>query len=105
MVAVDRRSLRGGHGPGAPLAAIALLAGLASLLVAPASTTAADPPRVRRHLAVGSPSPAGPTIAGCPLFPADNVWNARVDTLPVDASSAAYIASAGPSTGLHPDFG
>ena len=30
-----------------------------------------------------------------PLFPADNVWNAPVDTLPVDAHSAAYVATIG----------
>jgi hypothetical protein len=48
---------------------------------------------------------AAPTIAGCPLLPADNVWNARVDTLPVDLRSNAYIASIGAATGLHPDFG
>ena len=26
-----------------------------------------------------------PTVAGCPIFPADNVWNVPIDTLPVDA--------------------
>ena len=44
-------------------------------------------------------------IDGCPLFPADNVWNARVDTLPVDPHSNDYIATIGAATGLHPDFG
>ncbi len=44
-------------------------------------------------------------IAGCPLFPQDNIWNTRVDTLPVDPHSGAYIASIGADTGLHPDFG
>jgi hypothetical protein len=45
------------------------------------------------------------SIAGCPLFPADNIWNVRVDDLPVDPRSDAYIASIGANTGLHPDFG
>ncbi len=49
-------------------------------------------------------SPDAP-IGGCPLFPADNVWNARVDSLPVHPNSAAYIASIGSGVGLHPDFG
>jgi hypothetical protein len=62
-------------------------------------------PRVRRHLSRGAPAPSGPAIAGCPIFPADNVWNARVDLLPVDPRSADYIATIGPGTGLHPDFG
>ncbi len=62
-------------------------------------------PRVRPHLRRGAVAPAGPAIAGCAIFPADDVWNARVDLLPVDARSADYIASIGPGTGLHPDFG
>ena len=39
------------------------------------------------------------------MFPADNVWNVRIDSLPVDARSNNYIASIGASTDLHPDFG
>jgi hypothetical protein len=39
------------------------------------------------------------------LFPADNPWNADVSAAPVHPNSAAYIASIGASTGLHPDFG
>lgn len=41
----------------------------------------------------------------CPLFPADNVWNARVDHLPVHPRSAEYIARIGDQKNLHPDFG
>jgi uncharacterized protein (TIGR03437 family) len=48
---------------------------------------------------------APPQLGGCPVFPADNVWNAPVDTLPVDANSAAYVATVGASVSLHPDFG
>ena len=40
----------------------------------------------------------------CPVFPADNVWNTPIDKLPVDANSAAYIASIGADKGMHPDF-
>src|SRR5579859_1685574 len=47
----------------------------------------------------------GPRIAGCPTLPADNIWNARVDHLPVHPLSASYISSIGASVGLHPDFG
>jgi hypothetical protein len=55
-------------------------------------------------------APAAPvgTIPGapnCPVFPADNPWNTRVDTLPVATNSATIINSIGASTGLHPDFG
>lgn len=48
---------------------------------------------------------AATSLAGCPLLPADNIWNAPVDTLPVASQSAAYIDTIGRSTTLHPDFG
>ena len=47
----------------------------------------------------------GPRIAGCSLFPADNPWNTRVDSLPVASNSDAIVASIGAGVGLHPDFG
>jgi hypothetical protein len=45
------------------------------------------------------------TLAGCAMFPVDNPWNQRVDTLPVASNSDAIIATIGAGTGLHPDFG
>ncbi len=48
---------------------------------------------------------AQPSVAGCPVFPADNIWNARVDTLPVDSRSAEYVASIGADASLKADFG
>ena len=54
---------------------------------------------------VAAPAGGPPAIGNCPIFPADNVWNARIDHLPVHARSDAWIASIGASTGLHPDFG
>ena len=45
------------------------------------------------------------TIDGCPLFPADNVWNRDISTLSVDRNSANYIASIGASGHVHADFG
>ncbi|MBA3534055.1 MAG: hypothetical protein H0T73_19210 [Ardenticatenales bacterium] len=44
-------------------------------------------------------------IAGCPVFPDDNIWNTAVHTLPVDANSAAYINTIGATRGFHMDFG
>lgn len=41
----------------------------------------------------------------CPLFPANNYWHARVDSLPVHAASARWMANMHPSSDLHPDFG
>jgi hypothetical protein len=51
------------------------------------------------------PATGGATIAGCPLFPADNAWRQDISRSPVDPHSAAWVASAGSSTNLHPDFG
>jgi hypothetical protein len=46
-----------------------------------------------------------PRLAGCPVFPAANPWNQRVDRLPVASNSAAIVSSIGPAKGLHADFG
>jgi hypothetical protein len=59
-------------------------------------------------LALTIPVAAGaapPVISGCQIFPADNVWNAPIDTMPVDPNSSAYVSTIGPNTGVHPDFG
>ncbi|HEX2863022.1 MAG TPA: hypothetical protein VHN99_00525 [Deinococcales bacterium] len=68
-----------------------LLAGVAVALVACAAGFAAPP--------------GGPQLAGCPVFPANNVWNARVDGLPAASISARVVASIGTAKPLHPDFG
>jgi hypothetical protein len=46
-----------------------------------------------------------PTVAGCALFPADNIWNTAVDTLPVDARSDDYVTTIGADRYVHADFG
>lgn len=48
------------------------------------------------------PLPAAPR---CPIFPANNPWNQRVDRLPVAKNSARLIASIGLNDPVHPDFG
>jgi hypothetical protein len=53
-----------------------------------------------------TPSADGATgLGGCPVAPSDSVWRARVDHLPLDAHSAAYIASIGSARRVHADFG
>jgi len=47
----------------------------------------------------------GPALAGCPVFPADHIWNVPVDQLPTDPRSADYVNTIGPSRGAHADFG
>ena len=59
-------------------------------------------------LASGAPcGTEGPTIGGCPVFPADNPWNVDVSSYPVHPSSAAYLARIAQVGGsfMHPDFG
>jgi hypothetical protein len=46
-----------------------------------------------------------PGTPACPIFPADNPWNQRVDRLPVARNSAKLIASIGRGNPVHPDFG
>jgi hypothetical protein len=46
-----------------------------------------------------------PSTPGCPVFPASNPWNRRVDRLPVAKNSAALVASIGLGKSMHADFG
>jgi hypothetical protein len=48
---------------------------------------------------------ASPRIAGCKVFPPDNVWNRRIDRLPVAAGSDAVVRSIGLAEHVHADFG
>jgi hypothetical protein len=54
---------------------------------------------------VPPPSDTGAMIGNCPMFPADNFWNRRVDDLPVHPQSDAWIDSIGRDEGFHMDFG
>ncbi|HTM12731.1 MAG TPA: hypothetical protein VL127_07455 [Bryobacteraceae bacterium] len=46
-----------------------------------------------------------PTIGNCAVLPADNIWNTRIDQLPVHPSSSTWVSTIGASSPLHPDFG
>lgn len=49
---------------------------------------------------------AAPGVGSCPAFPANNVWNTDISSLPVHPSSAAWLGNmGGASRLLHPDFG
>ncbi len=69
----------------------------------PLNYTATVTPTVYLPLVSRAGSP--PQIAGCAIFPADNVWNTPVDALPVDANSAAYVVTIGADEHVHADFG
>lgn len=54
-----------------------------------------------------APADAGRLAAApdCPIFPATNVWNKRVDRLPVARNSRTIVSSIGADLNLHADFG
>jgi hypothetical protein len=52
--------------------------------------------------AVAAPLPQAPN---CPVFPASNVWNKRVDKLPRHRRSAAIVKAIGADLNVHADFG
>jgi hypothetical protein len=101
------------HGTAAPRhPAVASKAGQhAAGRAAAGRTTASKATRARhaahrtaaRLAAAGTPVPGAP---GCPMFPADNVWNTDISRLPVSPHSAAWLRSMDSTrTFLHPDFG
>src|SRR3569623_586466 len=46
----------------------------------------------------------GPTVAGCPVLPANHVFNTPIDGLPVDPHSSNYLTTIG-AHNLHLDLG
>lgn len=54
---------------------------------------------------ITGPGTSSPQIAGCAVFPGDNIWNTPVDDLPVHSNSDDYIDAIGADAGLHADFG
>ena len=63
----------------------------------------APPKATPKPTPIPTPAPI-PPLSACPIFPATNVWNRRVDGLPVASNSAALIAAIGLDSSLHPDF-
>jgi len=49
--------------------------------------------------------PILPGAPNCPIFPAGNVWNTRIDDRSVAAASSTMIGAIGLDRGLHMDFG
>jgi len=71
-----------------------------------AKPVAAPTPRATPKPAAPPAPPAPPPpLSDCPILPATNVWNRRVDGLPVAANSATMVEAIGLSARLHPDFG
>src|SRR5664280_643846 len=76
---------------------VALVAPRASAITTTSAATAPTHSLVARTTLPGT---------GCPVFPADNVWNTAITSLPVNSHSAVWLASMGSATtNLHPDYG
>ncbi len=82
-----------------------------ALATLPSPAQATPTPAVSLYLPLilkawpASPTGQPPQIAGCAVFPADNVWNVPVDSLPLDPDSGAYVAAIGTQATMHADFG
>ena len=70
---------------------------MAAGLMAVVAAACVPPGGAGPNLPPGTPGGA----VSCPMLPADNIWNTRVDTLPLDPSSAAYVATIGASATMH----
>jgi hypothetical protein len=81
------------------------------VVAALAVTGASYGAQVRPHNGRVSTSSAHTSLARpvsgttCPVFPADNYWNADIRGLPVAARSRQWLSHMSTSVDLHPDFG
>lgn len=80
--------------------------------LSPVSTPIIDTPLAPNETVIIAPSETntpltenGRILANCPLFPANNIWNASVDSLPTHMMSDAWIDSVGSAESFHMDFG
>lgn len=78
---------------------VLVLGGITAVYARTRATTNSYLPLITRS---GTPPPQ---IAGCDVFPGDNIWNTPVDNLPVHARSSGYINTIGASRTVHADFG
>src|SRR5947209_588656 len=61
---------------------------------------------VLAQLATVQASAAFPPSTSCQVFPADNIWNTDISSMPVHTRSTQWLSSmAASTTNLHPDFG
>jgi len=88
-----------------PVATVGLLLALTGASLAQVPRQVGDDYDWFTYLPLIHRSQASPHVAGCAVFPPDNVWNIPVDTLPVDANSDAYVAVIGAGAHVHADFG
>lgn len=89
--------------------AVGLAVGIITSVSVAAALTVLDEPATVDTPAerLGGVAGSGPQVGGCPVFPADNAWNTRIDAAPVHPDSDAIITRIQAEGGdhLHPDFG
>ncbi|MBX9691760.1 MAG: hypothetical protein K2Z81_05205 [Cyanobacteria bacterium] len=56
-------------------------------------------------LSIPQSARAQQVVAGVQVFPTNNIWNKKIDTLPVDSKSDTYVNTIGRTTSFHPDWG
>ncbi len=82
----------------------ALLAGLLCSALAVATVAVTDDGSSTPTVTPVAARPS-PTIAGCPVFPADNFWNRDIRRLKTHRLSARWLSHMSTGRRLHPDFG
>jgi hypothetical protein len=69
-------------------------------------STVPDSMRIVFFVIIGLvPAIQAQTLAGCRVFPANNIWNTRITYLPVDPNSDNYVSRIGATSPGHADFG
>src|SRR5579863_917755 len=80
-----------------------------SLVIAAAAVFAAsggESALAVRQAPAGNITTRVPGANGCPMFPANNIWNTDISRLPIDSHSGAWLRSMDSAhLNLHPDFG
>jgi hypothetical protein len=79
--------------------------GIAGAALPAASDAAGSGPTTPREARTASAAAGAPHVGGCPVFPADNVWNTPITNLPRHPRSRQWLSHMSPRTRLHPDFG
>jgi hypothetical protein len=56
-------------------------------------------------VAVGGVAADPPRVGGCNVLPEDDIWNTRIDSLPLVSNSTTMVNTIGANAGLKADFG
>ena len=91
--------------PSTGVVSASLVAGQGGYQVTIQVTDSASPSHNTASTALNFGVNSDTTLGGCQVFPADSIFNQRIDQLPADTNSAHQIPAGYLSSPLHPDFG